>query len=50
MPLSGAALRPSVDDQPGITPQGLLYLSGYCFATKYSNSAAQMPFSGDTPT
>jgi hypothetical protein len=50
MPLSGAALGPSADDQPGITPQGSLNLSGYCFANKYSISAAQMPFSGDTPT
>jgi hypothetical protein len=50
MPLSGAAFAPSLDDQLGITPGSALDLSGYVSWPEHGVPAAQVPFSGDTPT
>jgi hypothetical protein len=50
MRLFGAAIRPSVDDQLGITLMASSDSSGYIFATQHRVSAAHAPFSSDTPT
>jgi hypothetical protein len=50
MPLSGAGFAPPVDDQLGITPGSALDLSGYISLPEHGVPAAQVPFSGDTPT
>jgi hypothetical protein len=43
-------IRPSVDDQLGITPRASSDSSGYIFAAQYRVSAAHVRFSSDTPT
>jgi hypothetical protein len=43
-------IRPSFDDQLGITPRRSPDSSGYIFATQPRVSAAHVPFSSDTLT